>query len=80
MSRRRRPCRASGLGLVVLGRIELQTTQWGPVEADDLDVASLDEHDDAPAPIGRSDADVVELAAIAQRHRSGQERMAHAGP
>ena len=56
--------------LVVLGRIQDQTSQRRSAQADDLDVETLDEHGDAPAGMGTADADVVEATLMAQGHRS----------
>lgn len=41
--------------------------ELGAVEAEDSDLASGDEHDDAPASVGVADADVVEAAVVAEQ-------------
>jgi hypothetical protein len=70
VSGHRRPAKSlSTHRLVVLEGIEDQAPERSSVEPDDLDVATVYEHRDAPSLLCASDADVVQTPAVTKRHR-----------
>src|SRR5579875_2665103 len=70
----------STLRLVVPRWVEDQSSDGGPVEADDLDLPVVDEHGDAPARVGVADADVMKPAPVANGHGAGLVHLVEAQP